>query len=200
LINFDFKYDADKDYEFTFVKYDQLLNGPLAGKSVLNYISSHDDGAPFDKERKRAIEAGTKLLLTPGGVQIYYGDKTARDINVIADGDAKLRSFMNWDELSANKSKGTYTVQEILEHWQRLGKFRRDNPSVGAGRHQKICGDPYVLSRSLELTDYSNKVVIGLDLPMGKKTLDVSSLFEDGTKLSDAYSGFLLLSKGVPLR
>jgi alpha-amylase len=123
LINFYFKYDADKDYESTFVKYDQLLNGPLAGKSVLNYISSHDDGTPFDKERKRAIEAGTKLLLTPGGVQIYYGDETARDINVIADGDAKLRSFMNWDELSANKSKGSYTVQEILEHWQRLGNF-----------------------------------------------------------------------------
>ena len=195
LINFDFKHDASKDYEPTFVKYDRLLNGPLAGKSVLNYISSHDDGAPFDQERKKAIEAGTKLLLTPGGVQIYYGDETARDLNVLADGDAKLRSFMNWEELSINTSKGTYTVQEVLKHWQKLGTFRRDNPAVGAGRHQKISGNPYVFSRTLALDDYSNKVVVGLDLPLGKKILDVSTVFEDGIELKDAYSGISTIVK-----
>lgn len=189
LINFDFKYDADKDYETTFVKYDSLLNGPLNGKSVLNYISSHDDGAPYDQERKRAIESGTKLLLTPGGVQIYYGDETARNLNVEADGDAKLRSFMNWKELSSNASKGDYTVQEVLKHWQILGKFRRDNPAVGAGRHQLISSSPYLFSRSLVRDDYSNKVIIGLDLPLGKKMMDVSAVFDDGTELIDEYSG-----------
>jgi len=189
MINFDFKYDAEKDYESTFSKYDQLLNGPLVGKSVLNYISSHDDGAPFDQERKRAIEAGTKLLLTPGGVQIYYGDETARDLNVAADGDAKLRSFMNWDELSNNSTKNGHNVQDVLDHWQKLGKFRRDNPAVGAGRHQRISEDPYVFSRTMERSGYINNVVVGLDLPIGKKNLDVSSVFENGTKVTDAYSG-----------
>ena len=73
LINFDFKGDAHKSYEEIFSKYDNLLHGALIGKSIVNYISSHDDGGPFDLKRKRPFEAGTKLLLSPGGVQIYYG-------------------------------------------------------------------------------------------------------------------------------
>jgi hypothetical protein len=39
-----------------------ILNGELKGNSVLNYLSSHDDGGPFDAKQK-TIEAGTKLLL-----------------------------------------------------------------------------------------------------------------------------------------
>jgi alpha-amylase len=35
----------------------------LKGNTVLNYLSSHDDGGPFDKNK--TIEAGTKLLLSP---------------------------------------------------------------------------------------------------------------------------------------
>lgn len=189
LINFDFKGDAHIDYESIFIKYDTLLHGPLEGKSVLNYISSHDDGAPFDVERKRAIEAGTKLLLTPGGVQIYYGDESARALNVKAEGDAKLRSFMNWDEIENNATKGTYRVREVLTHWQKLGKFRRDNPAVGAGRHQRISEVPYIFSRKLIKENYTNEVVVGLDLPEGLKTIDVSSVFQNGTKLRDNYSG-----------
>jgi alpha-amylase len=37
----------------------------LKGNSVLNYLSSHDDGGPFDAKRTKTIEAGTKLLLSP---------------------------------------------------------------------------------------------------------------------------------------
>jgi alpha-amylase len=38
-----------KDYEFIFPS-TLLLNGELKGNSVLNYLSSHDDGGPFDKQ------------------------------------------------------------------------------------------------------------------------------------------------------
>jgi alpha-amylase len=64
MINFEFKYDAQKDYEFIFSKYSAILNGELKGNSVLNYLSSHDDGGPFDAKRTKTIEAGTKLLLS----------------------------------------------------------------------------------------------------------------------------------------
>jgi alpha-amylase len=37
----------------------------LKGNTVLNYLSSHDDGGPFDAKRTKTIEAGTKLLLSP---------------------------------------------------------------------------------------------------------------------------------------
>jgi alpha-amylase len=48
-----------KDYEFIFSKYSAILNGELKGNTVLNYLSSHDDGGPFDAKRTKTIEAGT---------------------------------------------------------------------------------------------------------------------------------------------
>ncbi len=189
LVNFDFKSDANGDYESIFSKYDTLLHGPLKGKSVLNYISSHDDGGPFDKERKRSKEAGTKLLLCPGGVQIYYGDETARSLSVEADGDAVLRSFMNWEELANDTKIHEVSRQEVLNHWQKLGTFRRDNPAVGAGRHEMISQSPYICSRVRTEAKSSNKVVIGLDLTTGVKEISVGTIFAEKTKLRDAYGG-----------
>jgi alpha-amylase len=73
MINFEFKWDAKKDYEFLFSKYSTILNGELKGSSVLNYLSSHDDGAPLMAgPRTHSIEAGTKLLLSPGVAFLWY--------------------------------------------------------------------------------------------------------------------------------
>ena len=185
LINFDFKSDANNDYEEIFSKYDRQLHGPLQGKSVVNYISSHDDGGPFDKERKRSIESATKLLLCPGGAQIYYGDETARSLSVEADGDAILRSYMNWEELAEDQKVGTTSRQDILRHWQKLGVFRRDNPAVGAGRHQMISAEPYVFQRTWEAGD--NKVIVGLDMPIGEKRISVGEIFAEAEEVRDAY-------------
>ncbi|MBK9733864.1 MAG: alpha-amylase [Saprospiraceae bacterium] len=113
LINFEFKEDANNGYADLFTKYDALLNGPLKGKTLLNYLSSHDDGNPFDKSRKKSYESAIKLLLTQGGAQIYYGDESERSLNIKAEGDASLRSFMNWDE-QKNPEKAS-----ILAHWQK---------------------------------------------------------------------------------
>lgn len=189
LINFDFKSDAHKEYEEIFRKYDDALHGPLAGKSVINYISSHDDGHPMDLHRELPIESATKLLLCPGGVQIYYGDESARTLTVEADGDAKLRSFMNWDEVSTGSQINGFSRTDILSHWQKLGKFRRDNIAVGAGRHLKISDVPYIFQRTYSKDDVQNKVVVGLDLSLGKKEIAVGANFKEGAKILDAYSG-----------
>ncbi len=190
LINFDFKGDADKSYEEIFSKYDSLLYGALAGKTIVNYISSHDDGGPFDKERKRSFEAATKLLLCPGGAQIYYGDETARSLSVEAKGDATLRSFMNWDELADDIPIHGKSRHDILRHWQKLGTFRRDNPAVGAGRHKVISSDPYVFQRTWE--EGNNKTVIGLDLPTGSKKIPVGEVFAEAEKVKDYYSSVVV--------
>ena len=47
LINFELKTDAQKGYDAIFRKYNSLLNSKLKGKSVVNYMTSHDDGSPF---------------------------------------------------------------------------------------------------------------------------------------------------------
>ena len=194
LINFDFKSDAHNDYEMIFSKYDKILHGELSGKTILNYISSHDDGGPFDKERKRSIESGTKLLLCQGGAQIYYGDETARSLSVEADGDAVLRSYMNWGSIENND-----TTKMILQHWQKLGKFRNDHIAIGAGRHHKISDMPYTFSRKYETEDQLDVVVVALDAEQGEKEISVEGIFEDGTELKDGYSGKSAVVKGGKL-
>ncbi|MBU2946050.1 alpha-amylase family glycosyl hydrolase [Zobellia uliginosa] len=189
LINFELKEDAKKDYESIFRKYNKILNTDLIGKSVVNYLTSHDDGNPYDAERTDPFKAANVLLLTPGASQIYYGDETARDITIEGSvqnpvqGDASLRSFMNWKELDSLSS-----TQEILKHWKKLGTFRRDHLAVGAGKHRRLGKKPYVFSRTYVEGNYKDKVAIGLDLPKGKKSLWVKGFFGDGTKLYDTYS------------
>lgn len=185
LINFEFKWNAkEMDYEQLFSRYSNILNNELKNYGVLNYVSSHDDGAPFDPERLKPYETANKLLLSPGAAQIYYGDETARSLIIEGtQGDATLRSNMNWDEL-----KNDTEIKNILLHWQKLGKFRSNHPSIGAGVHQQISSKPYYFSRKYSRNEYTDKVIVGLDLKEGEKIISVSSVFEDGTKLKDAYS------------
>lgn len=184
LVNFELKNDAQKDYQTIFKKYHDLLHTELPGKSVLNYLSSHDDGNPFDKDRKRPYYAANVLLLTPGASQIYYGDETSRSLTIDgAKGDATLRSFMNWEELDSLPE-----TKKILAHWQKLGQFRNNHPAIGAGKHKRLAKKPYVFGRTYMTDDFKDKVVVGLDLPKGKKSLWVKGFFGDGTKLYDTYS------------
>lgn len=186
LINFEFKYDALNDYETIFSKYDSLLHGPLAGKSVVNYLTTHDDGSPFDQNRSNPLEAGTKLLLCPGTAQVYYGDETSRNLIIEgAVGDATLRSFMNWYELESDTLRTGHRIGDVLWHWQKLGRFRANHPAVGAGRHTIISESPYLFKRTLE----ADQVLVGLDMPVGSKTIDVLDMFPDNTELIDYYSG-----------
>ena len=191
MINFDMKSDAAKGYEQLFSDYSKALQGPMKGYSVLNYISSHDDGSPFDPARQRPIESANKLLLAPGAVQIYYGDETARLLNIEgAEGDAKLRSFMNWDELAANAQRGIHRVAEVREHWAKLGRFRAAHPAVGAGVHQMLASSPYTFKRTWEKDGVSDRVVVALDLPNDKAVpIPVAGVFNDGQTVRDWYSG-----------
>ncbi|MFD0862431.1 alpha-amylase family glycosyl hydrolase [Sungkyunkwania multivorans] len=185
LINFQFKYDAQKSYEELFSYYDEQLQGPLRGKGVLNYLSSHDDGQPFDKQRAKPYEAAIKLLLAPGTSQVYYGDETARPLDIEGtEGDATLRSFMNWDTAKNNPA-----IKELLVHWQKLGTFRNEHPAIGAGLHTMISEEPYMFRRDYSIGGYNDQVVVGIGLPEGKKDLEILSIFPDGTVLKDHYSG-----------
>jgi len=186
LINFDFKYDAQNEYEAIFTKYDTLLHGGLLdGVNVLNYLSSHDDGSPFDPQRTRSEEAANKLLLAQGGAQIYYGDESDRSLIIPGtNGDATLRSFMNWEDITQTDS-----VQQVLTHWNKLGQFRNKHVAVGAGRHQKIADAPYTFARTYEEGGYTDKVIVALDAQAGEKQISVGDVFAEGATLRDNYSG-----------
>lgn len=185
-INFEFKWNSkEMGYEKLFKRYSTILNSELKDFGILNYLSSHDDGSPFDPSREKPFETANKLLLSPGTSQVYYGDESARSLVVEGThGDATLRSFMNWNAIGKDKQ-----TRDILMHWQKLGRFRARHPAIGAGTHQMITQSPYVFYRSYQKGDYKDLVVIGLDLNTGKKIIDVSKIFEDEDEILDAYSG-----------
>jgi len=191
LINFGLKQAANGEYEEVFTTYSNALNGGnLDGLSLLNYMTSHDDGQPFDLKRERVMRAATFLLLTPGSAQIYYGDETARPLEVEgAVGDANLRSFMNWEELEQNVERNGLTISDALAYYQKLGRFRQEHLSVGAGVHEMISEKPYLFKRSLNRDGFEDQVVVGLDLKNGSHTIEVAGIFADGTELKDYFSG-----------
>ena len=197
LINFTMKTDAAEGFEKLFSEYSQALQGPMKGYSVLNYLSSHDDGQPYDALRQRPYDSANKLLLAPGAAQIYYGDETARLLKVEgAEGDATLRSFMNWDELASNAQRGVNRVRDVREHWARLGRFREAHPAVGAGVHRMIQSYPYTFKRTWEHGEVTDRVVVALGLPTDKPTaVLVSGVFMDGQTVRDWYSGTTAIVK-----
>lgn len=190
LINFSIKWEAQqKPAEEFFSFYSDILNeGELKGKSVLNYMSSHDDGSPYDPLRNKPFETANFLFLTPGASQIYYGDETARILNFKgAEGDAHLRTPMNWDDLEANIDRGEYRIAEVLEHWRKLGTFKKEHPALGAGIHEQISEAPYIFKRTLKKGDYEDKLVVVMEENVQEATVD--GVFEDGTKVRNHYTG-----------
>ncbi len=181
LINIGFVAHAEQSDEQIFSTYSRILNtGELKGKGILNYIGSHDDHDSFDRKREKTFETAFKLMLAPGGVQIYYGDELARPMYAEgAYGDAHMRTMMNWQDLTKADT------QKILHHWQKLGQFRQTHDAVGSGKHQLLNKSPYIFKRELGDID---KVLVAKGLTKGSKTISVYQLFEEGEQLIDYYS------------
>lgn len=186
LINFEFKWNAKQmTKEALFHKYDSILNHQLKAYGTLNYLTSHDDGDPFDRKREKAYEAANLLLLSPGESQVYYGDETARPLEIEdAVGDANLRSFMNWEELNTTDS-----LQQVLEHYQKLGQFRAKHPAIGAGKHEIISENPLLFLRTIKNESFADKVLIGVDLADTEIEIDVNGIFSESNDVIDFYSG-----------
>jgi alpha-amylase len=184
LINFGFKWQAKGSLDTLFTRYAEALTaGELKGVTILNYASSHDDGGPLDKERTDPIGTANRLLLAPGGAQIYYGDEIARPLIVKgAEGDANLRSVMPWESIAKD------SIARILRHWRLLGRFRHDHPAVGAGEHRTLQLTPLIFSRTLTGAT-TDRVLIALDQRNGPRTIPVFGVFPDGARVRDAYSG-----------
>ncbi|WP_432453363.1 alpha-amylase [Agarivorans sp. QJM3NY_29] len=114
--------------------------------NLLTYISSHDTKLFYSNYEDLTLQAGagTALMMMPGGVQLYYGDESARPRGPQSDAfDAPTRSFMNWQQITKEADR-----QALLKHWQTLGQFRKRHVAIGAGEHHKISDKPYAFSRS----------------------------------------------------
>lgn len=176
MINFDFQQRASgEDLDPLFTEYAALQQGQPA--HMLNYLSSHDT-LLFDRAKLR--RGGTALLLAPGGVQIYYGDETARPSGIApaTDPQQATRSDMNWDQIDP----------AVLAHWRALGAFRARHVAIARGAHARLAQRPYVFSRIDAERD--DRVVVAIDAPAGA-AIPLGGAFRDGERLRDAYSGRL---------
>ena len=146
--------------------------------NILSYISSHDTSIFYNGDAERQKKAAALLLLCPGGVQIYYGDENCRAFGPTgSDPNQGTRSDYPWP--------GNTTV---LAHWQKIGQFRNNHVAIGAGQHTKISTTPYIFSRYYNKDGYEDKVIVVLGAN-GSTTVQVASLWTDGTTLRDFYSG-----------
>jgi alpha-amylase len=175
MINFDFQ-----QQEGAYARPEKLFKSyaeAQAGKPVhmLNYLSSHDTEL---FERSRLIEGGTALLLAPGGVQIFYGDESARPLGYQPAGDPQqaTRSDMNWASPDA----------KVLDHWRKVGTFRARHRALATGAHKQLNESPYTFSRVEPVS--GDRVVVALGTK-GDVSLTVAGVFEDGQTLRDAYTG-----------
>ena len=185
IINFTFKGASTSNIKS---KYNSLKSVNKDDNfNVLSYLSSHDD---LLHDRNNLIDGGTSLLLAPGAVQIFYGDETARPVgwsDFFTKGEYKdqmYRTSMNWDDLENPNSQASKT----LAHWQKVGQFRNNHLSVGAGDHIDIADSPYTFGRIYNKDGYSDKVVCAVGAT-GTIDVDVSKVFNNGSKVRDAYTG-----------
>ncbi|MGM0370191.1 MAG: alpha-amylase family glycosyl hydrolase, partial [Bacillota bacterium] len=145
--------------------------------NVVSYISSLDRGL---KEREDKISAGTKLLLSPGLVQVLYGEEVNRRPSS-QSGSSRQRSSSDypWDNGD----------QEVLEHWQKLGQFREKHPAIGAGEQIEVASNTYARTWDQnEDGDLEDKVIIKV-ATNGQQKIDVGNIFADGTTVRNFYTG-----------
>lgn len=176
MINFDFqeRLTTKLPLESIYADYAKALAGE-PGYNVLSYVSSHDTKL-FPRNRLR--EAGSALLLAPGGVQIFYGDETARAPGPAPMSDAQqaTRSDMNWSTADS----------ALLAHWRKLGQFRSRHVALARGVHARLQGEPYVFSRTM--ANGKDRIVAAPDV-RGEVEIPVGKVFAEGAVLIDAYSG-----------
>ncbi|MBB3697361.1 starch-binding protein [Flammeovirga yaeyamensis] len=182
VINFGLKNDARvasrdaSSLESLFSEYATINDDPTWNS--LSYLSSHDVVPLFDRNSLQA--AGPGFLLLPGGIQIFYGDESGRPEGGWSDAEQNTRSDMNW----GNFNQAQHDV------WKKLGTFRRDHPSVGAGSHQKIGDAPYTFVREYNNDDKEiyDKVIVAIGAN-GQVSFDVNGHFADGDTIIDRYTG-----------
>ncbi len=183
LINFEFQESVlrERQPEALFAAYAGLLAG-RPGYTALNYLSSHDTSL-FD--RGRLEEAGARLMLAPGAVQIFYGDETARPLGPVPNTDPQqaTRSDMNWNSVDTR----------LLAHWRKLGTFRQRHVSLARGVHRQLGDSPYVFSRFDAQT--GDRVVVAMEAD-GATSIPVGEAFPDGTTVRDAYSDRTAVVRG----
>lgn len=169
---------------FYFPKHGDLDGITYVWQAYSDSLSNHADWHPFsylnnsyhrDADSLNMTDCATTLLLSPGAVQIFYGDETGRklsDARFNVDSNQAFRSDMNWNTVDRG----------LLEHYRKLGHIRKSNPVIGNGRQLTL--DTHTCVRY----DDHDKVLIRLK-PEAGKPIPVDGIFDNGALLEELYTG-----------
>lgn len=169
---------------FFFPKKGDLDNIVYTWQAYADSLAAHKDWSPFsylnnsyhrDTDVDNMTDCATTLLLSPGTIQMFYGDETRREINearLNVDGDQSFRSDMNWSKADT----------ALLHHVQRLGTIRQQHPAIALGKQTTI--NQHTCLRTLG----SENILIRLR-PDNYSCIKVSPYFNDGDRLIELYSG-----------
>ena len=169
---------------FYFPKQGDLDGIVYTWQAYADSVATHADWHPFsylnnsyhrDANMENMIDCATTLLLAPGVAQIFYGDESGRklsDARFNVDSDQAFRSDMDWNEVDNN----------LLKHFQRIGKIRRENTVIGIGRQRTI--DTHTCVRYNE----KDKLVIRV-APIEGQKISLGGEFVEGEKVIELYTG-----------
>ena len=169
---------------FYFPKQGDLDGIVYTWQAYADSVAAHADWHPFsylnnsyhrDANMDNMIDCATTLLLAPGVAQIFYGDESGRklsDARFNVDSDQAFRSDMDWNEVDNN----------LLKHFQCIGKIRRENMVIGTGRQRTI--DAHTCVRYNE----NDKLIIRVE-PIEGQSISLGGEFADGEKVIELYTG-----------
>ena len=142
------------------------------GQNALAYVSSHDTSLYRAGDMK---DLGTKFVLLPGQVQIFYGDETARPYgDGGSDSTQGTRSDFIWSAVDGDVNK----------HWKKVGKFRQGHPAVGGGKQTEIASNTYKRYYNGQAGEDTVVIYVG-----SSNSVSVSGAFTDGQQVRNAYTG-----------
>lgn len=178
---------------FYFPKQGDLDGIVYTWQAYADSLQAHSDWGPFsylnnsyhrDLDTLHRTDCATSLLLSPGTIQLFYGDETARglsDAQYNVDRDQAFRSDMNWHTIDT----------ALLAHYQRLGQIRRRHPAIGLGRQTTL--DPHTCARAYQ----GDTLVISVGTETDR-SIPVKGWFPDGATIYELYSGQkAVVSQGV---
>ena len=146
-------------------------------------VAAHSDWHPFsylnnsyhrDTDMNNIIDCATCLLLSPGAVQIFYGDESRRglsDARLNVDSDQAFRSDMNWETADS----------AVHEHFKRL----EDTPEPP----RDWFGAPNYHRQSHMRTHRRKETVVICVVPNPERGINVGWQFADGTVVTELYTG-----------
>lgn len=157
----------------------QLYADSLNSRDNWNSLSFLNNTYKRDVDIDNMIDCGTTLLLSPGAIQIFYGDEVSRKQNVgmfLSDSIQGYRSDYPWDNQDF----------EVLKHWQLLGTFRNRHMAIGAG--QQITLGANVYARLYDKNGIEDQVIIAVS-DQDTVEIPIQNIFIENAKLKNACTG-----------